>query len=122
MLIADAWASPSRPTYQPAYTPSEGRAMAPGTATFAVGNPIVRPRASPCSTMPRTSYGRPRSRLAVATSPAAKALRIAPADMGAPSSESCRNGMLITFQSVLAPMLAIAAVERQRGVGGKGVQ
>ena len=42
--------------------------LLPATATFAVGNPIVRPRLSPCSTMPCNSYGRPRSEVAVETS------------------------------------------------------
>src|SRR5690606_23991618 len=42
---------------------------------FAVGKPSSRPRASPCTTVPRTRCARPRMRAASRTSPAASSAR-----------------------------------------------
>src|ERR1700687_3854975 len=56
--------------------PSRGRRRSPGTARFIVGKPSSLPRFAPCTTVPRTPYGRPRRRAAPSTSPARRALRI----------------------------------------------
>ncbi|CPU67454.1 Uncharacterised protein [Mycobacteroides abscessus] len=42
---------------------------------LAVGKPSSRPRASPCTTVPRTRWDRPRMRAASRTSPAASSAR-----------------------------------------------
>src|SRR5437762_2048870 len=41
-----------------------------------VGKPSARPRLAPCTTRPRTLYGRPRSRAAASTSPARRRFRM----------------------------------------------
>ena len=56
---------------------SPGRAGPASTARFAVGKPSVPPRASPPTTMPSTSAGRPSSPAAPATSPPWSSCRIA---------------------------------------------
>src|SRR5439155_1425830 len=56
--------------------PSRGRSRSRGSARLIVGNPSARPRFAPCTTSPRTPYGRPRSRVARSTSPARRRFRI----------------------------------------------
>ena len=69
---------------------SAGRHTWLGTSTLAVGTPSKRPRWSPRTTLPRTSYGRPSIDAARSTSPPASARRIAVLLTGSstPSSRS----------------------------------
>ena len=74
-----------------AYTPNAGR-HSTSLRRFAVGKPMVRPRASPWTTVPLNRCGRPSNAAAPTTSPAAINLRIRELEIGSSPSiigETC---------------------------------
>ena len=91
--------------------PSTGRQVSGVSATFAVGNPSSRPRRSPSTTTPRTSWGRPSSSAAPTTSPAARRCRTRVDEYGSwtGSDSGATSPSPITSKPRSAPMRSSSA-------------
>ena len=81
-----------------------GGAIPGGTATFAVGKPSWRPRRSPSTTGPRTSWWRPSIAVAGRRSPRASAWRIAVDDTASRSPVGVTNPRGSTSKPCVAPI------------------